>query len=152
LVLLCRPRHWAKNVFVLVPLVFSETFYSAATVGASLAALACFCLWSSSVYALNDVLDARGDRRHPRKCRRPVAAGQVSPPAALLFAAVLALGGGALAFAALPRLFLLIGGLYLANSVTYCLLLKHRVIADVLAIAAGFVLRLLGGCYAIGVE
>jgi 4-hydroxybenzoate polyprenyltransferase len=149
---LARPRQWAKNVFVLAPLIFSRSFFSLDLVAAALGATACFCLFSSAVYLFNDVLDAEADRRHPRKCRRPIPAGRVSKPAALALAAALTAAGASWAWYALPISLLVLGGLYLLNSLLYCLLLKHHAICDVLAIAVGFVLRLLAGCAAIGVE
>jgi 4-hydroxybenzoate polyprenyltransferase len=115
-------------------------------------ATACFCLWASAVYLVNDVLDAPADRRHPRKCSRPIAAGRVGPLTAGVLAAVLVVAGGLAAWWTLPVAFLVLGGLYLGNSLLYCLVLKHHPICDVLAIAIGFVLRLLAGCVAIGVE
>lgn len=151
LIQLCRPHQWTKNVFVLMPLVFSGAFTQRDAVLHSLLALACFCLWSSSVYCLNDVLDAAADREHPRKCRRPIPAGRVSPAQAL----ALALGMTSIAFVTasmlLPLKFLIFGLVYLINSTLYCITLKHRVIVDVLSISAGFVLRLLAGCEAVSV-
>ncbi len=149
---LCRPHQWIKNVFVLAPLVFSGEFFRPAAWLATLIALASFCLLSSTVYAFNDLLDAPADRLHPRKKSRPIAAGRVSPVMAvagivLLLATALALG-----VLFLPWGVLAVGGGYLLNSLLYCLLLKHRVIIDVLAIAIGFILRLLAGCFAIGVQ
>jgi 4-hydroxybenzoate polyprenyltransferase len=148
---LCRPGQWVKNIFVLVPVVFSGRVTEIAAVRAGAVAFACFCLWSSAVYSLNDVLDAQSDRRHPRKRIRPVASGRIQPVVALGLAFGLTLAAAGTAFATLPVSFLMIGGLYLANSVLYGLLLKHRVIIDVLSISVGFVLRLLAGCAAIGV-
>jgi 4-hydroxybenzoate polyprenyltransferase len=149
---LTRPREWAKNVFLLAPLIFSQAFYSITAIESSLLATAFFCLWASAVYLFNDILDAPADRRHPRKRTRPIAAGRVSPTTAGALAVVLVLAGAVGAWRTLPAAFLLFGALYLANSLLYCLVLKHRAICDVLAIAIGFVLRLQAGCVAIGVE
>jgi 4-hydroxybenzoate polyprenyltransferase len=149
---LSRPKQWLKNVFVAIPLFFTPALLSFDSLFRVLVAVACFCLWSSSVYLFNDALDVESDRQHPRKRFRPVAAGRISVQLALSVSAVLMLGATILASATLPRAFVLMGFLYLANSVIYCILLKHRVIADVIAIAIGFVLRLLGGCAAIEVE
>jgi 4-hydroxybenzoate polyprenyltransferase len=152
LVRLARPWEWSKNVFVLAPLLFSLSFFSLASVGASLVATGCFCLWASAVYFFNDILDAKSDRRHPRKCKRPIAAGRLSPATAGASAVLLVAVAGLVAWTLLPVYFLTLGGLYLLNSLLYCLVFKHRAICDVLAIAVGFVLRLLAGCAAIGVE
>jgi 4-hydroxybenzoate polyprenyltransferase len=149
---LCRPRQWAKNVFLLMPLFFSLSHGSLGAVLATAMAFACFCLWTSAVYCVNDVLDAPADRTHPRKRNRPIAAGQVASSLALGFAFVLVTLAALISTTFLPVAFLGLGGLYLLNSLAYCLLLKRRVIVDVLSIAIGFVLRLLAGCAAIGVQ
>jgi 4-hydroxybenzoate polyprenyltransferase len=148
---LMRPAQSVKNIFVLAAVLFSGRLGDVDALRASFIAFIAFCLWSSAIYCLNDVLDAKADRAHPRKCRRPIPAGDVSPNIAFLLAATLAIGGVALSFA-LPPGFLLIGSLYVANSILYSVFLKHRVIVDVIMIAIGFVLRLLGGCEAVGVQ
>ena len=148
----CRPGQWAKNVFVLAPLLFSQKITDVWAVMAAGTAFACFCLWSSAVYFWNDVLDAAADRQHPRKCNRPIAAGRISSGFAVFLGFFLAVEAGLIAVSFLPAVVLLFGLLYLANSVGYCLLLKHRVIADVMSIAVGFVLRLMAGCATIGVQ
>ncbi len=152
IVTICRPRQWTKNVFVLAPVLFSESVGKPANLLSAGIAFVCFCFWSSSVYCLNDVLDAKADRQHPRKRHRPIPSGRVSSALATMLGIGLAVLGGIIAYQALPLSFLFIGSIYLANSVLYCLLLKHRVIVDVLSIAIGFVLRLLAGCAAINVE
>jgi decaprenyl-phosphate phosphoribosyltransferase len=149
---LCRPEQWTKNAFVAAPLVFSWSAAPPGAVVATMAAVGCFCLWSSAVYCLNDVLDAPSDRSHPRKSGRPVASGQIYPALALTIAAILTSAGLVGSYATLPQSFLWLGAVYLVNSGLYCVTLKTKVIVDVLSIAAGFVLRLLAGCAAIGVS
>ena len=152
LIYLCRPHHWTKNIFVLAPWLFSGGVWNPSLCFSSLAGLACFCLWSSSVYSLNDAVDAKADRTHPRKRERPVAAGRLTPAAAAALATGLAMTATVLSYAWLPPGFLLFGLLYAVNGVAYCLIFRNHVIADVLIIAIGFVLRLLAGCAAIDVE
>jgi 4-hydroxybenzoate polyprenyltransferase len=152
LIQLCRPKDWVKNVFVLIPFLFTTSLYHVSSYGTMALAVGCFCLWSSAVYFVNDLLDADMDRQHPRKCQRPIAAGRVRPELAVAMAVLLALQAALLAYLFLPSAFLGIGGLYLANSLAYCLVLKHKVIVDVLLIAIGFVLRLLAGCVAIACQ
>jgi 4-hydroxybenzoate polyprenyltransferase len=77
-----RPRQWVKNVFVLAPLVFAQELANAAAVEAALLAFFLFCVLSSSVYVLNDLVDAESDRRHPDKRHRPIASGELDPRAA----------------------------------------------------------------------
>jgi 4-hydroxybenzoate polyprenyltransferase len=148
---LCRPWQWVKNAFVLAPLLFSPSAWNARAVYAAVVATLCFCLLSSGVYALNDVLDAETDARHPRKRNRPVAAGRISPPLAIGLAAILTLAAASVAVALLDAPVLLHGGLYLGNNLLYGLVLRRRVLVDVMSVAIGFVLRLLAGCAAIGV-
>lgn len=139
-----RPEQWTKNLIVFAALVFARRLFDPAAVALALAAFLIFCALSGAVYLLNDVSDRDVDRRHPRKSRRPVAAGAISPAAALFWAA--AIGGTALGVA-----FWLDAGLgwvsaaYVALQALYSRLLKHLVILDVMAIAGGFVLRAMAG-------
>jgi len=147
---LARPTHWVKNVFVIVPLLFGGILTWHALVQV-VWAFVCFCALSSGIYCLNDVIDASADRQHPRKRRRPVASGSVPVPVALALSAVL-IGAALLGGAALPARFSVICGLYVINNLIYSIFLKHRVIVDVLLIAVGFVLRILAGCAAVGLQ
>jgi 4-hydroxybenzoate polyprenyltransferase len=148
---LLRPLHWSKNAFVFAPFLFTEWAQSTENLFREMACFAQFCLLASSIYLLNDVLDAAADRRHPRKKRRPIAAGLV-PPTTALFAAM-AMSAVALLWAYdLRKASLAAAGLYLANGIVYSFWLKHHVLVDVLSISIGFLLRLLGGCAAIGAE
>jgi 4-hydroxybenzoate polyprenyltransferase len=149
---LARPQQWAKNSFVLIPLLFGEALTRPEAILSGLIAGFCFCLWSSAVYCINDVLDAKADANHPRKKNRPVASGRVSVLAATSLCAGFIAWGVGLGFFFINSPFLVVGGLYLANSLLYCVLLKQRVIIDVISIALGFVLRIVAGCLAIGVE
>ena len=102
------------------------------------------CLLSSATYLFNDVRDREQDRLHPQKRLRPVAAGECSPRAALGAAAVFACAGLALGAAIRPEL-AAVGGCYLALTGAYSVWLRHVVVLDILAIAAGFVLRAVAG-------
>jgi 4-hydroxybenzoate polyprenyltransferase len=148
---LFRPREWLKSVFVLAPFLFSRSLFNLALLGQSLTACFCFCLLASAVYAVNDLVDAEADQAHPRKKTRPIASGAIAPWAAAVGAFLLVAAALGLAFATLTPAFVLLAVVYVANSLAYCLFLKHRVILDVIVIAVGFVVRLLAGCVAIGV-
>lgn len=145
-----RPKHWAKNVFVLAPLVFAGKLFEPAATATTLAAFAAFCALSSAVYLLNDVLDREADRLHPLKRLRPIASGAVAVPLAATASLVLAAGALLGAWAIGPRFAAVAGG-YLAMNVAYSLALKRIVIVDVMIVAAGFLLRAWGGAVAIGV-
>jgi 4-hydroxybenzoate polyprenyltransferase len=146
-----RPHQWSKNLFVLAPLVFAHGLLSPLLLGRGLAAFAAFCAASSAVYLLNDVRDREHDRHHPLKRHRPIAAGTVPASAAVAAALVLLAAAGAIA-AALGAAFGLVLAGYVALNLCYTLGLKEIVILDVLLISIGFVLRVLGGGAAVGVE
>jgi 4-hydroxybenzoate polyprenyltransferase len=146
-----RPAQWAKNLFVLAPLVFGDLLLDTAAASRALLALLAFCCGSSAVYLINDLRDREEDRRHPLKRLRPLAAGTLAVPVAV--AAVAVLAGAALAVAfylGLP--FARILGAYLVINVLYTLWFKHMVILDVMSISLGFVLRVEAGAEATGVE
>jgi len=147
---LARPRQWVKNGFVLVGWLFGHGWREPGTTGEAIAAFAAFCLVSSAVYALNDVLDRAADRAHPQKRERPVASGAVSVAGALGFAAALAALGLALA-AWISRPALAIAAGYIVLNLGYSLGLKHVAILDVFMIAGGFMLRILAGTLGIGI-
>lgn len=139
-----RPRQWVKNGLVIAAAGAAGALGRHDVVQHVLVAFGAFCLLASGIYAVNDVRDAEEDRRHPRKCRRPVAAGDISPAAALSFGAALLLAGVAVC-AALSSLLALVGCGYVALTLSYTLLWRYVVVVDILAIAGGFVLRALAG-------
>jgi len=145
-----RPEQWLKNGFVLAPLVFSGLLDDPNAWGRSVLAVAAFCCASSAVYLVNDVLDREADRRHPTKCNRPIAAGEVSVGMVLVTASVLAAAAMVVAFA-LGSLFPAVLGSYILLVVLYSAVLKRVVFIDVLVLSAGFVLRVVGGAVAIDV-
>lgn len=143
-----RPRHWIKNGIVFAGLGFSGHAAQQDAWAPVVALFAAFCLAASGVYLVNDVLDAERDRLHPHKRHRPIAAGQVARGTALQLAALLI--GAGLALAALgsgPRPAAALAA-YLGLQILYSARLKHVVILDVFCIAAGFLLRILGGVWA----
>ena len=86
---LCRPKEWVKNLFVLLPLFFSGNLFNFPLLAESFIALVSFCLASSAIYCLNDLVDVESDRRHPAKRLRPLASGKVSSQACIVTMAVL---------------------------------------------------------------
>lgn len=157
---LLRPKHWLKSAFVLVGPLYAlgdpsrQLSPKDALIPALFAAIA-FALASSACYIVNDLMDVESDRLHPRKCKRPIASGEVSTKAAGLIAVALAgLAAGSCAFIGLPAMWWVAGivAIYTINVVSYSVRLKHMVIADVVSLSGGFVLRVLGGCAAAGVS
>lgn len=139
-----RPRQWIKNALVVA---------AAGAAGAlgrddvpAHVALACaaFCLVSSGIYAVNDVRDRHEDQLHPRKRYRPVAAGQLSPPAAVALAGLALLTGFAICAAVRPLLLVVALG-YVVLTLSYTFVWRHILILDLVAIAGGFVLRAVAG-------
>lgn len=149
MVRLMRPNQWVKNVFIFPALVFAQRSDPQALVAAGLAFVA-FCLLSSGVYALNDVLDREEDRLHPKKRHRPIAAGRISVAAGVLVSFGLTVAGLAVA-GQVHRAVAATGIAYVILMVAYNLLLKHRVILDVITIAIGFLLRAVAGGFAVQV-
>jgi 4-hydroxybenzoate polyprenyltransferase len=148
---LIRPKQWVKNLFVFAPLVFAKELFELDVVVISLRAFAAFCLTASAVYIINDMLDVEADRTHPKKRFRPLAAGTMSMVEAYILLAVLLLCTGLLVYG-MDRRFILILCLYFVMNLAYSIKLKQVVLLDVFIIAAGFMMRVVSGAYAISVE
>ncbi len=146
-----RPRQWAKNVFVLAPLVFARQLDDPRVLGRALLAFAAFSLVASAVYLFNDIRDREEDSYHPRKRDRPIASGRLVVSAAAAAAALLAAAAVAMGLA-LGGDFVAILGAYLAANLAYSMGLKRVVILDVMVLSVGFVLRVMAGGVAVGVE
>lgn len=144
LVATIRPRQWVKNGLVVAAAGAAGALGRDHVPERVLLACVAFCFLASGIYAINDVRDAEEDRRHPRKRYRPVAAGELSPTAALGLGIGLMLSGFALCAVVRPLL-ALVGAGYLALTVSYTLVWRNIVILDVVAIGGGFVLRAVGG-------
>jgi 4-hydroxybenzoate polyprenyltransferase len=139
-----RPSQWTKNLFVFAALVFAQKILDGPLVLRTLGAFGIFCLLSGSIYLVNDVLDYEEDRVHPKKSRRPIAAGLIrrgtAAGMAVFFAAVSLAG----AFVLSPGFFI-VGAVYFVLQIAYSIKLKHVVILDVFIVASGFVLRVMAG-------
>ncbi len=148
---LLRTKQWIKNVAVLAALPFGWLEHGMACTGSMIFAFATYCLASSAVYALNDVIDREEDLLHPGKKNRPVARGAVTPARALALAGILAMGSLAMSLLIADRRFLLCVASYLALMLAYSVYLKREPILDVIIIASGFVLRTTAGAIAVSV-
>ncbi len=142
-----RPHQWVKNVFVLAPVVFAKEIFDAKLLEHATSAFFVFCLLAGAVYAMNDLADIDADRLHPVKRHRPIPSGRVQPGVARALAAVLVVGSLAWAFRLQPA-FAAVAAVYFAQNVAYSFKLKHVAYLDVAFIAAGFVLRVMGGGFA----
>jgi len=145
-----RPEQWTKNLLVFAGLLFGGRLFDATAALAATWTFVLFSALSGAIYLFNDVRDRDGDRRHPIKRLRPIAAGELQASTALLAAAALIAGGVFGAFLVNPAL-AGISAAYAALLVLYSLALKHFVIIDVMTIAAGFVLRAIAGAVAVSV-
>jgi 4-hydroxybenzoate polyprenyltransferase len=151
LIKLMRPKQWVKNGFVLAPLLFTGELLNASAVWQTALAALFFCIASSATYIVNDLHDIELDRQHPKKSKsRPLASGVVTPRAALVLLAllyfVLLMG-----FYLMPKVLLVIAA-YLLLNLAYTFFLKHQPVIDIFTIAIGFVLRVIAGSMALGVD
>ena len=147
---LMRPKQWTKNLFVLAPLIFSFKMTNADFVIQAGLAATLFCLIASTIYIVNDWRDVQSDQKHPKKCKRPLASGEVSKrQAACLLILLLALAAGTFFYAAFTSSFFISLGIYITLSLGYSFGLKHVSLVELFVVASGYVLRLLAGCAAI---
>ncbi len=145
-----RPKQWSKNAFVFAGLMFSGELLDGGAVLAAVTAAVAFCLVSGATYLLNDAVDAEADKHNERTKNRPIARGDLSPGAALVAAALATVAGVALAALINWETLLVLVG-YVALQIAYSNYLKHILFIDVMAIAAGFVLRAAAGGTAVEV-
>jgi 4-hydroxybenzoate polyprenyltransferase len=139
-----RPKQWTKNFILFVPIIFAGKMTNPHLLFLTFISVIAFCLGSSAIYLLNDVIDREKDRLHPRKCKRPIASGRLSATTALLVAGFFAVTALLLALCVKASVALILG-VYLGIMLTYSYLLKDIVIIDIMTIAVGFVLRAIAG-------
>jgi decaprenyl-phosphate phosphoribosyltransferase len=144
-----RPKQWTKNLLVVAAPLAAGQIAEPGVLGPTVVAFVAFCLASSSVYLVNDCADVAADRQHPRKRHRPVAAGEISVPAALAVAVALAVLALAASFATRWELGVLVAA-YLAAQVLYSCWLKHEPVLDLTMVTGGFLMRAVAGGLAAG--
>ncbi len=157
-----RPRQWVKNLALFIGIVFAQRLLSPSIFERAVIAFAAFCLASSVIYLLNDLLDLENDRQHPVKSKRPLASGALPASWAIAAMGVLLLACAGLialiffipsdgqpdifaAYGGASVLFALTVAAYLLLMALYSVRLKHVVLLDVFIIAGGFVLRVVAG-------
>lgn len=145
-----RPQQWVKNAFVGAGFLFAREWRDAALAIDVATAFVAFCLLASAVYIGNDWIDRADDRAHPVKRDRPIAAGRISGTGAMTLALLLSVTAFALAALVAAELFAVMA-VYLALNAAYSLALKRMVIVDVIAVALGFLLRILAGTVGVGI-
>ncbi len=147
---LIRVHQWVKNLFVFVPLLFSLHLFNLFYFLQTLSAFIVFCFASSAIYVINDIVDIEADRAHPIKKNRPLPAGDISIPIAVITASFLLV----LVFWSMiyfNNKFILLVVSFVVLNVLYSFWLKNVVLLDVFSIAAGFTIRVLAGAFAIQV-
>jgi 4-hydroxybenzoate polyprenyltransferase len=147
---LARPKQWIKNFFILIPAVFGAHSLDVRLFSALSATFAAFCLFSSSVYVVNDILDRERDRLHPKKRLRPIARGDISVPAAAVFCFLTIITATGLALW-VNKAVALLGGVYFCMNCLYSCRIKHVPVIDVFCIASGFILRVYAGGTAVSI-
>jgi decaprenyl-phosphate phosphoribosyltransferase len=146
-----RPKQWAKNVLVFAAPGAAGVLNEWSALWQTLVVFVALCMAASGTYYWNDILDVEADRAHPRKRLRPVASGAVSIVSARIVGTILLLGGIALAFVPDWRSGVAVV-IYVVLTVSYSARLKHEAVLDLMAVAAGFVIRAIAGAEASGVE
>ncbi len=147
---LARPHQWIKSGFVFVGILFAQQWGDRQLLSRVVIAAVAFALVSSAIYVINDLVDKENDRRHPQKCRRPIAAGTIpiGPVIGLIFLTSFVGLGMGLWVSGIAS-FLLV--LYMGLSLAYSFWLKHVVLLDVFVLASGFVLRILMGTLGVSI-
>lgn len=140
-----RPRQWTKNVlFVFPAIVFDAGLFDFDALGRVIVCSALLIITASSIYLFNDIVDIAADRQHPEKKHRPIAAGVVPIPVAAVAAAVMA-AVALVCSLAFDRDLTIILVAYFLLQVVYSLYIKQIALLDIMAVSAGFVLRILAG-------
>jgi decaprenyl-phosphate phosphoribosyltransferase len=147
---LARPKQWSKNVLVFAAPGAAGVLNEGSALAKALVAFVVFCAAAGGTYAWNDSLDVEADRRHPVKCRRPIASGAIPVQAARVYGTLLIAAAIAVSFAATWRLALVIAG-YIVVQFAYSGWLKHEPVLDLALVASGFVLRAVAGGAAVDV-
>ena len=146
-----RPKQWTKNAAVFAALIFDRQLFRLNSDLRAFAGFIIFCLISSAVYIINDIIDFESDKKHPTKRLRPIASGQLPFSIAILFALIFTILSLIAGFWLSP-VFGILETIYFLINLVYSKWLKHIVILDVIIIAFGFVLRVASGVSLINVE
>lgn len=146
---LLRPKHYIKNFFIFLPLVFANKIFDINSVLPTVTAFLSFCFAASYIYIINDIADLKHDLHHPKKKLRPLASGKVTVFQAKLVSTVCFLLSIFFAYRVNYKS-LAIVLIYIAMNLLYSFILKHQTIVDVMVIAIGFILRITIGAVSIG--
>ncbi|MDO8657931.1 MAG: decaprenyl-phosphate phosphoribosyltransferase [Candidatus Levybacteria bacterium] len=146
---LLRPRQWIKNFAIFAAITFAGRLFETDILVKIILGFIVFCALSSAIYIVNDIFDVTKDRLHPYKKYRPLAHEDISIPLSLIIAVFLSFISIVLSYTITPAFFLLIIA-YLILQISYSIILKNIAVIDILAIAAGYILRVYAGELASG--
>ena len=141
---LLRIHQWIKNCFIFLPMFFAQRLYDTSLYFELIIAFFGFSFVSSSVYIINDCQDLEFDKLHPKKSKRPIAAGDISKEKALIICVSLFITGVSIAYF-LNKYFFGLMIIYFCLNLLYSFKFKHIAIIDILIIAICFLLRLWSG-------
>lgn len=154
---LLRPQQWLKNAFIFLPLFFDGKMLDINYLIPSIVMFFAYSFAASGIYCFNDIYDVEADRLHPKKCKRPIASGDISKGFSYVLMGICILvsllivwynpwkvGGGGFCVGSIIVFYVLI-------NIAYCVKLKQLAIVDVFIIAIGFVLRVFAGGFATGI-
>ncbi len=141
---LLRPKDWAKNLFIFLPVFFSGHLFNTDKHLQLLLGFFAFSFVASSIYIINDYRDIEDDKKHPVKKNRPLASGKVSKPAAVIICLFLLISGFGIAWFLRDK-FLFVLAIYFLMNLAYSFALKKIPILDIMIVAIGFVLRVKAG-------
>lgn len=147
-----RVHHYIKNLLIFTALIFSGNLFNGKNLLNGFLGFAAFCLVSSAVYIINDIFDVEKDRRHPTKCKRPIASGKIPVKNAWITFAVLVAASAAInAFVFNPFASALLA-LYLLLNLAYSFGLKNIPIVDVTILVSGFLIRIVYGALTTNIQ
>ena len=147
---LIRMPHWYKNIVVFLPLFFTNNLFNVPLLSKTVLGFISLCFVSSAYYIINDIHDAREDRKHPEKKKRPIASGKVSVSTAILLSIVFFAVSTVIAYKLKPSFAFFPVALYLVN-ILYSYVLRNIALVDVHVISLNFLLKATAGAVLIGV-
>lgn len=146
---LLRPRQWIKNLAIFAAITFTGRLFEIAIFEKVFLSFLVFCGLSSAIYIINDIFDREKDRLHPFKKNRPLARGDI--PFSLATALAVGLTTISLIVGlSITHAFFILLIFYVILQISYSVILKHIAVIDILAVAAGYILRVYAGEFASG--
>jgi len=146
---LLRPKQWIKNFAVFASIIFTGQLFNVPILLKVLIGFFVFCIISSGIYIINDIFDIKKDKLHPFKRFRPLAHGDIGIFPAFAIFIIFTLVGLYITIWVTPAFFISVI-IYLLLQLSYSVFLKNIAVVDILALAAGYMLRVYAGELASG--